>query len=111
MQLKTTLPDGTVIVLRPPSEADIPSVYEAAVSSRNEIGRWMPWCHVDYGIADAESWIRETIASNSEHSFVLWDEAEELCLGTCGKNSTKTNNRGANLVKGFRKTNHEPVIG
>lgn len=97
MHLKTTLPDGTTIVLRPPTEDDTPHVFEAANSSRNEIGKWMPWCHAEYSLADAETWIRETIASSSEHSFVLWDESEEFCLGTCGLNDINTKHRSANL--------------
>ncbi len=97
MHLKTTLPDGTTIVLRPPTEDDIPHLFEAVNSSRKEIGKWMPWCHADYSIADTETWVRETIASESEHSFVLWDEAGELCLGTCGLNDIYTKHRCANL--------------
>ncbi len=97
MHLKTTLPDRTPIVLRPPTEDDIPRVFEAANSSHKELSRWMPWCHADYSIADAEAWVRETIASSSEHSFILWDKTEKLCLGTCGLNDILAKHRCANL--------------
>ncbi len=97
MQLKTTLPDGTSIVLRPPTEADIPSVYEAAASSRNELAPWMPWCHANYNMTDAESWIREATTSDSVRPFLLLDETETLCLGTCSLNSIDPRLRCANL--------------
>ena len=97
MQLKTTLPDGTTIVLRPPTEDDIPRVFEAALSSRNELAPWMPWCHADYSIADAETWIHESTASSTVRSFLILDETEELCLGTCGLNDINARIRRANL--------------
>ncbi len=97
MLQKTTLPDGTKIVLRPPTEGDIPRLFEAVDSSRKELARWMPWCHADYNLADAESWVRDTVASDSMYPFLLLDETQNLCLGTCGLNDIYTKHRCANL--------------
>ncbi|NOZ39483.1 MAG: GNAT family N-acetyltransferase [Planctomycetes bacterium] len=97
MYLKTTLPDETTIVLRTPTEGDIPHLFEAAVASHKELAQWMPWCRADYRLADTETWVRDTVASDSEHSFVIWDETENLCLGTCGLNDINTKHRCANL--------------
>ena len=70
MHLKKMLPDGLTIHLSPPTEDDIPRLYEAAVESHKELAPWMPWCHAEYSISDTESWVRETVASDSEHSFI-----------------------------------------
>lgn len=42
-------------------------------ASLPELAEWMPWCTLDYAIADAEAWIRFTQA--------CWEDRSEFPLG------------------------------
>ena len=97
MQLEFTLPNGMELVLKTPTADDVERLYEAAITSRDELAPWMPWCHEEYRSADTESWIQQTVAAENEHSFIIVDEASQLCLGTCGLNDINPRHRCANL--------------
>ncbi len=97
MKLHAPLPDGTTIVLRPPTEADIPTIFDAALVSRNELAPWMPWCGDDFNIEVAEKWVKDTTASDAERAFTVWDESEQCFLGNCGLHEIDTNLRSAEL--------------
>ncbi len=97
MKLHAPLPDGTKIVLRPPTEADIQTIFEAALASRAELAPWMPWCGDDFNIEVAEKWVKETTASDAERSFTVWDEREQCFFGNCALHGINTKSRSAVL--------------
>lgn len=97
MQQPIVLPDGTSIVLRPVAEDQIARIFEAASCSKRELAPWSPWCHENYSIADTKEWVHQTIAAEGEHTFVIFDPSEEVCLGTCGLNNLKPRMRSINL--------------
>jgi len=97
MRQSCILADGTKFWLRPPTPKDISLLYEAAHSSRDELAPWMPWCHSNYSRTDTETWVQETFESNSQYPFLLLDESETHCLGTCGLNDINERHRCANL--------------
>ena len=78
--------DG-VLCLRPFVMEDVPALVEAARESRAEVGRWLPWCHADYGPSDAEAWVALAQAQRESaegyHDAVV-DVASGALLGGCG---------------------------
>ncbi|MGI9430446.1 MAG: GNAT family N-acetyltransferase, partial [Bythopirellula sp.] len=97
MKLQAKLPDGSTILLRPPREQDIPTIFEGANSSRNELAPWMPWCHQNFCIDDAESWVKETTAKASDCAFTIWDEHKSAYIGNCGLHQIHNELRSAKL--------------
>ena len=97
MNLQATLPDGSTIVLRPPTEADIPAIFEGALASHAELTPWMPWCDEDFNIGVAEKWVKDTNASDEERSFTVWDETGQTFLGNCGLHTLDTKLRSAEM--------------
>ena len=91
------LPNGSTIVLRPVSEDQVDRLYDAVYSSRYELIPWSPWCHENYSLEETETWVRDTLAAEGEHAFAIFDESENLCLGTCGLNNLKPRVRSINL--------------
>jgi RimJ/RimL family protein N-acetyltransferase len=76
------------IELVPLAQASAPSVADflAAVDeSRASLGRWMPWCHPEYGRADVERWFADADRFWREQSaFNMWIAAEGRVLGVVG---------------------------
>ena len=53
---RPTLSDGRVR-LRPLVPDDRDALYAAIVESKEEVGRWMAWCHPGYSLQEAADWI------------------------------------------------------
>jgi len=51
------------VSLRPLQLRDAQAVFRAVDSSRDSLRRWMVWYRDEYSLADAESWIQQTLAS------------------------------------------------
>ena len=80
-------------------EGDAGSLYEAVASSREELGRWLPWAKPGYAEADARSWIKFCERSWQERSgfpFGVFDE-HGAAIGGCGINRLDDANRCAAL--------------
>ncbi len=76
------------------------ALFEAAVESRAEISRWMPWCHEGYSIEDALNWTHPqpaAWAAGSGYEFVIVDRESKTLVGACGINFLNIPNRFANL--------------
>ena len=87
------------ISIRPYVLDDIPRLFEAAIESREELGRWLPWCHPGYSIKDSRQWVESQLAdfpSGTQYSFVIVDAGNRL-LGGCGLNYLDRPNLRANL--------------
>ena len=96
---RTTLQDD-VVLLRPYSVDDIEPLYEAARESLVEVGRWLPWCHSQYGRAEAEAWVlgrAKAWSAGQEYSFVIAKLDSGEFLGGCGLNQLEPLARRANL--------------
>ena len=88
------------IRLRPPRLADASELLAAIDESREELSRWMTWCHPEYGLADSRAWIRRSAAArrrNAAYEFVIEDAGDGRILGTCGLNQIRPESRLANL--------------
>lgn len=100
------LNDG-VVELRPPTSADVDSLFEAVRESMAEIMPWMNWCHPGYSRVDTAEWVRtceRAWADETEFPFAICEAGSGLPLGTCGLNAVDRVNRWANLGYWVRTT-------
>ncbi len=97
--MREELSDGRVrIRAYAPDDAD--ALFEAAVESYVAIHPWLPWCHADYVLEEAEAYCRtrpEAWAKGADFSFVIEDAETGDFLGGCGLNQIDHQNGGANL--------------
>lgn len=73
-------------------------VYRAVTESRNEIGRWMDWCHPGYALDDAEKWIRAVSKARNEglaYEFGIFGDGR--FLGGIGISQINRQAKHANL--------------
>lgn len=100
------LTDGR-LCLRPWQERDGSALVEAARESTETVGRWLPWCHADYGMDDAVSWVAHCQAgwrSGEIHAFAIVEAASGQLLGGIGLNQRNWLHRGANLGYWIRQS-------
>lgn len=86
MEKDGRLTDG-MITLRPYRASDIDSVYEAVRESIPELSVWMSWCHPDYSVEEARTWIEsqpDKWERGTEYNFAISHNAGRLYLGACG---------------------------
>jgi ribosomal-protein-serine acetyltransferase len=91
---------GAGFVLRAYLPADAPLLLEAVRESIAEVGRWLPWCHAGYCLADAENWLRDCAAnwrSGSAYQLTLVAADGQCLLGAVGINHINRVNRIANM--------------
>ena len=87
------------ISIRPFREADGPELYESVRESMAALSQWMPWCHPDYSLSEAQEWIGKQIVafeSRDEFHFAIVS-GDDRILGACGLNGIHRENRLANL--------------
>ncbi|WP_426703112.1 GNAT family N-acetyltransferase [Rhodanobacter sp. Col0626] len=93
--------------LRPWQECDVEALVEAAQESTATVGRWLPWCHVNYGTDDAAAWITHCRAgwhSGEIHAFAVFEAASGQLLGGIGLNQLNLVHRSANLGYWLRQS-------
>lgn len=93
------LSDGRLL-LRPWQQADAALLVEAVRESVASVGRWLPWCHADYGLEDATAWVAHCRAgwASSEHlAFPVFDAASGQLLGGAGLSQHDERHHSANL--------------
>ena len=91
--------DMSSIHIRPYVAHDTPRLYEAARESITDVYPWLPWCHPEYAMADAEWWVEsreDAQQGGGEYSFVIESVGARL-LGGCGLNRIDAEHRTANL--------------
>ena len=88
-----------VCSIRPYAPDDARALWEAARESVREVHQWLPWCHPQYSIAEAEEWIgsRAPLAAEGrEYTFAMVG-SDGRFLGGCGLNQINRIHRFANL--------------
>ena len=86
------------VTIRPYRESDASDIYAAVRESISEISPWMPWCHPDYELGEAQNWIQTTAVGRE--SATLYDFAiigNGRYCGGCGVNGINWMDRVANL--------------
>ncbi|MBI3049883.1 MAG: GNAT family N-acetyltransferase [Acidobacteria bacterium] len=87
------------VIIRPCSADDAPAMHEAVRESLAELIPWMPWCHPEYSLQEARSWLRVQVQAFNERKwfeFAIVDE-DGRYLGQCGLNQFDDLNRRCNL--------------
>lgn len=85
--------------IRPYVPTDVDDLLSAVHESRGEISPWMVWCHRDYSMDDASSWIQTTIAAHeakTSFDFAIFNDSGTFA-GACGINRINPVDRFANL--------------
>ena len=94
------LTDGRIL-LRPLAYADRDALYAAVIESKDDVGRWMGWCHPDYSMVDTEAWFAtcesEWADPKGERSFAIFDALSGALLGSAGVNQFNRVHHFANL--------------
>lgn len=99
-----TVPDVELVEeplkLRPWQARDAGALCDAAHSSVDKVGRWLPWCHAGYGLDDANAWIgqcREGWARGDHFAFAIFDLRTGELSGGAGLSHRDGLHRNANL--------------
>ena len=98
--MNTTHRHDDDIVLRPYAAADAPALHAAVRDSLASLSHWLPWCHADYSLADAEAWIAHCMQAwedRTEFPFGIFDRRSGEVLGGVGLNRVNRVDRSANL--------------
>jgi RimJ/RimL family protein N-acetyltransferase len=93
------LTDGEILI-RPYKTEDISVMFEAVCESIPEISAWLEWCHADYTIEEAETFIKsrpEAWEREEEYSFAVFDAKTKEFLGGVGLNLFNRRFRLCNL--------------
>ena len=88
------------ILLRPYIAADAPALHAAVRASVESLSYWLPWCHADYSLADAQAWIahcEQAWQDKTEFPFGIFDRRSGDVLGGAGLNRLNRVDRSANL--------------
>jgi RimJ/RimL family protein N-acetyltransferase len=83
------LSDGRIL-LRPLVASDRDALYAAVIESREEVGRWMAWCHPGYSPEESAEWVaiceRGWAAEGGDREFAIFDARSGRLLGCIGVN-------------------------
>ncbi|OYT86782.1 MAG: GNAT family N-acetyltransferase [Burkholderiales bacterium PBB6] len=88
------------VLLRPFEDSDAEAFAEAARTSVDTVGAWMPWCAPDYTANDAVFWFglcRQGLVSGTAHDLGVFDARTGELLGGAGLNQINSLHRMANL--------------
>ncbi|HLX28153.1 MAG TPA: GNAT family N-acetyltransferase [Casimicrobiaceae bacterium] len=94
------------VLLRPYRNDEAQLLYDAAIESLDTVGRWMPWCHDRYAIAESVAWVEscaERWRSGVEYAFGIFDHAGRY-IGGCGLNGFNRMHNFANLGYWIRQS-------
>jgi ribosomal-protein-serine acetyltransferase len=65
-----------IVRVRPFEMDDAANFVAAARESASSVGKWMDWCHADYSIEEAQTWIESCSRKRAEgtaYEFALVD--------------------------------------
>jgi ribosomal-protein-serine acetyltransferase len=88
------------LLLRPFATTDAGAFTQAVRESVSTVGRWMSWCHADYSVDEALSWISLCDlgrVDGSSHEVGIFEEATGALLGGAGLNHFNTDHNFCNL--------------
>jgi ribosomal-protein-serine acetyltransferase len=94
------------VTIRPYRIEDAAAVADAVRESVQQVQPWMPWCHPQYSVRDAEEWLVAQVAALEDRkafAFAIVSSGDQY-LGGCGLNGLDAANRRANLAYWVRTT-------
>lgn len=75
---------GKTIGIRTFQSEDAVAFHEAAIESIEHMYKFMPWCHPNYSLQEAETWVKSRIESwnnDIEYSFIIYAIKTNELLG------------------------------
>jgi RimJ/RimL family protein N-acetyltransferase len=94
-----SMPQQTIIMIRPYRLEDITPSYDAIMESVSEVQPFLPWCHLGYTLHELRTWVEMQVAqfqAGKTFEFVIVSD-DGRSLGGCGLNTIDWENRRANL--------------
>jgi ribosomal-protein-serine acetyltransferase len=91
---------NAIVRIRPFANSDATIFVSAARESVETVGKWMDWCHADYSIEEAQTWIescQQNSAAGTAYEFALVDPATGEFFGGAGLNQINTAHNFANI--------------
>jgi RimJ/RimL family protein N-acetyltransferase len=91
---------GDGLLLRPYRADDSRALATAVRESVASVGKWLPWCHADYGDAEADAWIAhcdEGWRRGEHYGFAAFDAKTAQFLGAAGLNQRNRKHNFMNL--------------
>ena len=89
-----------IVRVRPFEMDDAANFVAAARESASSVGKWMDWCHADYSIEEAQTWIescRRKRAEGRAYEFALVDPKTDELVGGAGVNQINIDHNFANI--------------
>lgn len=100
--------------LRPWQDHDAGQLADAVHESVDSVGRWLPWCHADYGSDDARTWIahcRSGWRAGAHFALPVFDAGSGQLLGSAGLSQLDPIHRRANLGYWVRQSRQRQGVG
>ena len=100
--------------LRAWHDGDIGQLVEAVHESVESVGRWLPWCHAEYGREEAAAWIARCRAgwqAGNHFAFALFPVDSGRLMGSAGLSQLDPLHRRANLGYWVRQSCQGQGIG
>ncbi len=97
--MQKSLSDSLVLV-RQYEIGDVPGLHAAVTESVRELSPWLPWCHPNYSLDEAEGFVRTRKRAwevNEEFSFAVLDATQGTFLGGVGINQVNVTHRVGSL--------------
>jgi len=88
------------ILLRAFRLDDAEAIYEAVVESKQQLSRWLSWCHDKYAIADTIEFLKkrgEAFEKDDEYAFAIVERSGGRFVGATGVNQLDKAALRANL--------------
>ena len=88
------------IKIRPFKNNDSEAFFSSVTESVEHLGTWLPWCHKDYSLDEAQMWVQYSIQqwqSGAEYNFVIEDLDSQKILGSVAINQMVPMHRCGNL--------------
>ena len=95
-----TLWGGAMIKIRPFEPEDVPGFFAAVRDSVEALGRWMPWCHANYSIDEANSWLatcQAAWAQGTSYPFLIVQPDSNEVIGSVDINQINQDHNFGNI--------------
>jgi len=93
--------------IRPYRPADAEALVEAVRESLDSVGRWLPWCHPGYSLAEALDWIarcEQAIARSEAYDLGVFCRGSGQLLGSVAINQIRPTERTGNVGYWLRRS-------
>ncbi len=101
------------LCIRPFREKDGPAFVEAVLESVATVGVWLPWCHGNYSIVEAEAWFgycEGQLQAELSYELGIFHAATSELLGGVGINQINQDHNFANEGYWVRQTQQRKGI-